>query len=307
MSDISELLNVVNDQIESSSSHIKKTKAYKMYIEANKDCHDTSKLHYLQRVVQQIEAGVLDKRHLIATKGSGRTLKSFYADTVLKEGLVSYIRDQLRLAQERLIDETLQKATVPPDNAQPVAAETAPLPDPLVAEMAPPLPDPIAAEMAPLPDPVAADVGPDSDPLPPTVLSTAKDENTDTFKLRFVHREDWINMRAETRDLLDSLDNNKHKGQLLLLDKLPTQQKTSNLFSQSLFITSLARDTTANHKIYGHVASHGTLVMAAHNATDKKLGLFRIEHGDVTSKLCINSATRNDDTSHAIWHCSFPA
>ena len=77
MSDISELLNVVNDQIESSSSHIKKTKAYKMYIEANKDCHDTSKLHYLQRVVQQIEAGVLDKRHLIATKGSGRTLKSF--------------------------------------------------------------------------------------------------------------------------------------------------------------------------------------------------------------------------------------
>ena len=81
-------------------------------------------------------------------------------------------------------------------------------------------------------------------------------------------------MQAETRDLLDSLDNNKHKGQLLLLDKLPTQQKTSNLFSQSLFITSLARDTTANHKIYGHVASHGTLVMAAHNATDKKLGLF---------------------------------
>jgi hypothetical protein len=338
MSNISELLDTVNNQMESPLCHMMKTKPYKMYEAAITDCRDRSKLHYLQWIVEQIDDAVLDKRHLIATKGSGRTFKSFYADKVLKQDLVAYLQIQheaARLAQEQITQHesmklhselanpvslpdtvTAEALTTPDPVSIPdtVTAEALTTPDPVS------IPDTVTAEALTTPDPVAisdtvtaeALTTPDPVAIPDTVTAEALlpsiDEhgNINTFKLRFVHRDDWVHMQAEERNLLDSLDNNKDKGQLFLLDILPIQSNITSVLSKNVFVTSLAQNTTANQEIYGHVAAHGTLVMSQHNATNNKLGLFQIQHGNVTSKMCINSATRIDDPTHAIWHCNFP-
>ena len=367
MSTISAVLDTVNDQMESSSCHMTKTKAYKMYLDANRDTHgvqdihDVSKLDYLQWTVQQIEDGVLDGRHLIVTKGLGRTLVKFYANKVVKEALIGYIqvqREAVRLAEEKLNKETLHAST---SAADPVTAAAVTPPEDVVAEAVAPIEDAVAEAVAPIEDTVAEAVAPIEDtvaeavaPIEDTVAeavapiedtgakaiasigdtgakaiapigdtgaeavaliedtdakavaqSEIGDGKPDTFKLRFVKREDWVGMGEETRNFLDSLENNKTKGQLMVLDMLPTQMERSNVLSQHLFITSLARHTTASQSVYVHVAAHGTLVMSK-PVLGKHVGLFRIQHGEITSKLCINSATCTNDPTHTICHCTFP-
>ena len=75
----------------------------------------------------------------------------------------------------------------------------------------------------------------------------------------------------------------------------------------NLFITALATEATKKDPMYAHVALNGSVIFSAASMNGDTLPIFRIQHGDVVSDICINTAVCVQDTKSAVYHCKFPS
>jgi hypothetical protein len=217
--------------------------------------------------------------------------------------------------------------------ADPVLETEAPETDPVLETKAPET-DPVLETEAPETDPVLETKAPETDPVleNEVVLTDAMpnhidsvtdvDESTinsttgvvdmttlsdhvDMYKLRFVHAASWGTVDLNTRHSLDSRERNRTDGQLLVLHKVPNIAGTNGTLFDSLFITSLATESTKSHPMYAHVAKNGSVILSIANANEGTMPIFRIQHGDVISDTCINTA--NFIENGPIYHCTFPS
>lgn len=262
---------------ESDWLNIRNTKAYKNYVSCQSGADLTNKALYLNWVTDQIRDRALDGRHLIASAKCGAGIQKFssiYADTAFAKELENRL--------ERVsVDEALARAST---DLAVSAGDIEPVAKPILDNES-------------VDEPVAESV---DEPV-------AGVDDTDVYKLRFVHSEDWRKIDGQTRQALDSKQSNRIDGQLLVLHKLPNLVDTHVALFDYLFITSLATEATRKDPMYAHVAQNGSVIFSAASADDSTLPVFRIKHGDVISDTCINTAVCVQDEKSTIYHCTFPS
>ena len=267
---------------ESDWLNMRNTKAYKNYLLCHDDGEDSDKAEYLGWVAEQIRERKLDKRHLIASGKCADTHKigSVYAEEALTNEIEALLESH-RVAAERARVERVEYESV---------VDTAPAEPSLesVVDTAPTEPSLESVTSA-------------------TVTATAPTSDPDIYKLRFIHSADWRGVDVQTRQVLDSNQSNRSDGQLLVLHKLANLGETHSALFDYLFITSLATDATKKDPLYAHVADNGSVIFSAANANGKTLPVFRIQHGDVVSDTCINTATCAQNEKTLVYQCTFPS
>ena len=267
---------------ESDWLNMRNTKAYKNYLLCHDDGEDSDKAEYLGWVAEQIRERKLDKRHLIASGKCADTHKigSVYAEEALTNEIEALLESH-RVAAERARVERVEYESVM--SAVPVEPSLESVVDTAPAE--PSLESVTSA----------------------TVTATAPTSDPDIYKLRFIHSADWRGVDVQTRQVLDSNQSNRSDGQLLVLHKLANLGETHSALFDYLFITSLATDATKKDPLYAHVADNGSVIFSAANANGKTLPVFRIQHGDVVSDTCINTATCAQNEKTLVYQCTFPS
>ena len=280
---------------ESDWLNMRNTKAYKNYLLCHDDGEDSDKAEYLGWVAEQIRERKLDKRHLIASGKCADTHKigSVYAEEALTNEIEALLESH-RVAAERARVERVEyesvMSAVPVEPSLESVVDTAPTEPSLesVVDTAPAEPSLESVTSA-------------------TVTATAPTSDPDIYKLRFIHSADWRGVDVQTRQVLDSNQSNRSDGQLLVLHKLANLGETHSALFDYLFITSLATDATKKDPLYAHVADNGSVIFSAANANGKTLPVFRIQHGDVVSDTCINTATCAQNEKTLVYQCTFPS
>ena len=285
---------------ESDWLNIRNTKAYKNYVSCQSGADLTNKALYLNWVTGQIRDRALDGRHLIASAKCAGTQKfiSIYADTAFAKELENRLE---RVSADEALARASTDLAVSAGDIEPVAKPI--LDNESVDE---PVDEPVAESVD---EPVAESV---DEPVAESVAESVAEpvagvDDTDVYKLRFVHSEDWRKIDGQTRQALDSKQSNRIDGQLLVLHKLPNLVDTHVALFDYLFITSLATEATRKDPMYAHVAQNGSVIFSAASADDSTLPIFRIKHGDVISDTCINTAVCVQDEKSTIYNCTFPS
>ena len=291
---------------ESDWLNMRNTKAYKNYLLCHDDGEDSDKAEYLGWVAEQIRERKLDNRHLIASGKCADTHKigSVYAEEALTNEIEALLESH-RVAAER--------ARVEHDESAVDATPTEPMIE-SVLDTAPAEPS-LRSVLDTAPTEPSLESVLDTAPAEPSLESvmsaaltaTAPTSDPDIYKLRFIHSADWRGVDVQTRQVLDSNQSNRSDGQLLVLHKLANLGETHSALFDYLFITSLATDATKKDPLYAHVADNGSVIFSAANANGKTLPVFRIQHGDVVSDTCINTATCAQNEKTLVYQCTFPS
>ena len=317
---------------ESDWLNMRNTKAYKNYLLCHDDGEDSDKAEYLGWVAEQIRERKLDNRHLIASGKCADTHKigSVYAEEALTNEIEALLESH-RVAAERARVEHDESAvdatptepmiesvldTAPAEPSLRSVLDTAPTEPSLesVLDTAPAEPS-LRSVLDTAPTEPSLESVLDTAPAEPSLESvmsaaltaTAPTSDPDIYKLRFIHSADWRGVDVQTRQVLDSNQSNRSDGQLLVLHKLANLGETHSALFDYLFITSLATDATKKDPLYAHVADNGSVIFSAANANGKTLPVFRIQHGDVVSDTCINTATCAQNEKTLVYQCTFPS